>query len=71
MTTINSDQAEHIITMILENIAANDKIRLKILSDIDLDEVMFTKFIENVSISCDDVYLDWSIVLKASSPIRL
>jgi len=58
MTTINSDQAEHIITMILENIAANDKIRLKILSDIDLDEVMFTKFIENVSISCDDVYLD-------------
>jgi len=58
MTIINSDQAEHIITMILENIAANDKIRLKILSDIDLDEVMFTKFIENVSISCDDVYLD-------------
>jgi len=58
MTTIPSDQAEHIIATIIETVNTNDKLRAKLLYDIDLTEEAFTKFIESVSISCDDVYFD-------------
>jgi len=55
MTTLNSDQAEYTILTILETIADNDKVREVILKEINMNDETFTKFVESVQISCEDV----------------
>ena len=58
MIIIKSDQAEYIITSILEAISENDDIRAEILEELEINEDTLLRFIENVEVSCDDVRCD-------------
>ena len=55
MTTINSDQAEHIITTMFESLVDSPDLRAFFLDNLDISDDTFVKFLENAQVSCDDV----------------